>query len=114
MQTRNKLFDDAARLAGGAVGTFAGVRREMESLARQQFERLLSSMDLVTREEFDAVREMAVKARTEQEAMAIRLAALEGDRPASPKVAAKVAPKVSGAKRVRKKPATPKTGKKTG
>lgn len=106
MQTRNKLFDDAARLAGGAVGTFAGIRREMESLARQQFERLLSSMDLVTREEFDAVREMAVKARIEQEALAIRLAALEG--------AAKGGTKVSGAKRVRKKPATPKTSKNTG
>ena len=77
MQTRNRFFDDAARLAGGAAGTFAGIRREMESLARQQFERLLSSMDLVTREEFDAVREMAIKARTEQEAMAERLAALE-------------------------------------
>ncbi|MBT5455871.1 MAG: accessory factor UbiK family protein [Rhodospirillaceae bacterium] len=106
MQTRNRFFDDAARLAGGAVGTFAGIRREMESLARQQFERLLSSMDLVTREEFDAVREMAVKARTGQEALEIRLAALEGE--------AKVGPKVSGAKRVRKKPATPKTSKKTG
>jgi BMFP domain-containing protein YqiC len=110
MQTRNKLFDDAARLAGGAVGTFAGIRREMESLARQQFERLLSSMDLVTREEFDAVREMAVKARTEQEAMAMRLAALEGDRPASPEVS----PEVSGAKSAGKKPATPKSSKKTG
>jgi BMFP domain-containing protein YqiC len=104
MQTRNRFFDDAARLAGGAVGTFAGIRREMESLARQQFERLLSSMDLVTREEFDAVREMAVKARIEQEALAIRLAALEG--------AAKVAAKVSGAKGAPKKPVTRKTSKK--
>jgi BMFP domain-containing protein YqiC len=56
------------------------------------------------------VREMAVKARTEQEAMAMRLAALEGDRPASPEVS----PEVSGAKSARKKPATPKSSKKTG
>ena len=77
MQTRNRLFDDAARLAGGAVGTLAGVRREVESLVRQQMERVFASLDLVTRDEFDAVREMAVKARTEQEALAGRVAALE-------------------------------------
>ena len=100
MQTRNRFFDDAARLAGGAVGTFAGIRREMESLARQQFERVLSSVDLVTREEFDAVREMAVKARTGQEALAERLAALEEKtatparkRPAAAKAATKAGPK---------------------
>ena len=100
MQTRNKVFDDAARLAGGAVGTLTGIRREMEALVRQQFERLLSSMDLVTREEFDAVREMAIKARTEQEALAERLAALEGATPKKPsvrasarKAASKTAPK---------------------
>ncbi len=77
MQTRNRIFDDAAKVAGGAVGTLAGIRREIETLARQQMERLLSSMDLVTREEFEAVREMAVKARKEQEALAGRLEALE-------------------------------------
>jgi BMFP domain-containing protein YqiC len=77
MQTRNRFFDDAARLAGGAAGTFAGIRREVEALVRQQMERVLSSMDFVTRDEFDAVREMAIRARTEQEAMAIRLAELE-------------------------------------
>ena len=100
MQTRNRFFDDAARLAGGAVGTFAGIRREMESLARQQVGRLLSSMDLVTRQEFRAVREMAVKARTGQEALAERLAALEEKtatparkRPAAAKAATKAGPK---------------------
>ncbi len=77
MQTRNRLFDDAARLAGGAVGTLAGIRREIETLVRQQMERMLSSLDLVTRDEFEAVRAMAVKARTEQEALAGRVAALE-------------------------------------
>jgi len=96
MQTRNKVFDDAARLAGGAVGTLTGIRREVEALVRQQFERLLSSMDLVTREEFDAVREMAVKARTEQEALAERLAVLEGaaqKKPTASKSTRKAAPK---------------------
>jgi BMFP domain-containing protein YqiC len=77
MQTRNRMFDDAVKVAGGAVGTLAGIRREIETLARQQMERILSSMDLVTREEFDAVREMAIKARAEQEELAKRLEALE-------------------------------------
>ncbi len=78
MQTRNRMFDDAARVAGGAFGTLAGIRREIEALVRAQFERMIGGLDLVTRDEFEAVRAMAVKARTEQEALAERLAALEG------------------------------------
>ena len=77
MQTRDRLFDDAARIAGGAVGALAGVKREIETLVRQQLERMLSSLDLVTRDEFDAVKEMAVKARSEQEELANRLLSLE-------------------------------------
>ena len=77
MQSDNRFFDDAAKLAGGAIGTLAGLRREVEALARQQVERLLARMDLVTRDEFEAVKEMAAKARAEQEDLSIRLAALE-------------------------------------
>ncbi len=77
MQSDNRFFDDAAKLAGGAIGTLAGLRREIEALARQQVERLLARMDLVTRDEFEAVKEMAAKARAEQEDLAVRLAALE-------------------------------------
>lgn len=77
MQTQNRLFEDLARVAGGALGTLAGLRTEIESLIRQQFERLLADMNLVTRDEFDAVQAMAAKARAEQEQMAARLAALE-------------------------------------
>ena len=77
MSTRNRLFDDAARLAGGALGTLEGVRREIEALVRQQFERLLNTMDVVNREEFDAVKAMAAKARDEQVAMGARLDAME-------------------------------------
>lgn len=95
MQTRNKLFDDAARLAGGAAGTLAGIRREIEALVRQQMERVLSSMDFVTRDEFEAVREMAITARKEQEALAERLAMLENKASKSPSSAikAKAAPR---------------------
>ena len=87
MQSDNRLFDDAAKLAGGAIGTLAGLRREIEALARQQVERLLARMDLVTRDEFEAVREMAAKARAEQEDLTVRLAALEAK--TMPKLGAK-------------------------
>ena len=77
MQTQNKLLDDLARVASGAIGVAAGMREEVESRLRDQFERVLGRMDLVTREEFDAVKAMAVKAREEQEALSARVAALE-------------------------------------
>ena len=77
MPTRSRMFDDAAKLAGGAVGALDGVRREMESLICQQVERILSKFDLVTRDEFEAVKEMAVRARSEQENIAERLKLLE-------------------------------------
>jgi len=77
MQGGKRIFDDAARVAGGAVGTLAGIRREIESLVRQQLDRLLGQLDLVTRDEFDAVKEMAAAARAEQEELARRVAALE-------------------------------------
>ena len=72
------MLDDAARMANGALGTLASLRREAEAHARQQFERLIAGLDLVTRDEFEAVKAMAAKAREEQEALAARLAALEG------------------------------------
>jgi len=77
MQTRSRVLDDAAKLAGGAIGALDGVRREMESLIRQQVERILSKFDLVTRDEFEAVKEMAARARAEQENIAKKLESLE-------------------------------------
>lgn len=77
MQSRNRLFEDAAKVAEGAVGTLTGMRREIEALVRQQIERLLAGMDLVKRDEFEAVKEMAANARAEQEALSTKLAALE-------------------------------------
>lgn len=77
MQTRHRFFDDAAKLAGGAIGTLAGMRREIEALARQQVDRLLDGMDLVTRDEFETVKAMAVAAREENERLAARITALE-------------------------------------
>lgn len=77
MQYDHRLIDDLARVAGGALGTLAGIRDEVEARLRQQFERILAGMDLVTREEFEVVRAMAQAAREEQEKLAARVADLE-------------------------------------
>ncbi|MEC8847161.1 MAG: accessory factor UbiK family protein [Pseudomonadota bacterium] len=98
MQSPNRIFDDLARVANGAVAVATGMRQEIEALVRQQFERFLTDRDLVSREEFEAVRLMAEKARAENEALAARLTALEtGAKPAA-KAAPKAAPK-SGTRR---------------
>ena len=80
MQTDNRLLDDIARAASGALGALSGVRNEIEAQLRAMMERWLKSQDLVTREEFEVVKEMASRARTENEALAARLAALEATR----------------------------------
>lgn len=95
MQTQNKLFDDLARVANGAVSTLVGMKDEIDVLVRQRVERFLSDADLVPREEFDAVKAMAAKAREENEALSARIDALEKA------LAAKKAP-------ARKKPAAKK------
>lgn len=77
MQTENRLLDDLARVATGALGALTGVRGEIETRMRDQFERILSRMNLVRREEFDAVQAMVANARAAQEALAERVAALE-------------------------------------
>jgi BMFP domain-containing protein YqiC len=77
MSTTNRLLDDVARLITDAAGAAQGVRREVETVVKTQMQRVLSEMDVVTREEFEAVREMAIMAREENEKLAERLAALE-------------------------------------
>jgi BMFP domain-containing protein YqiC len=77
MQTQNRFFDDLARVAAGAMGTLSGMKSEVESRVREQFERVLAGMDLVSRDEFDAVKAMAAKARTEQEDLQRRVTELE-------------------------------------
>lgn len=76
-ETRNRLFDDVARLMTDAAGMAQGVKREAETVMRTQLERLLAGMDVVSREEFEAVRDMAIAAREENERLAARLAELE-------------------------------------
>ncbi len=75
--TSNRFLDDIARLATDAAGAAQGVRREVETVVRTQIEKLLREFDVVPREEFEAVREMALLAREENDKLAARLAALE-------------------------------------
>lgn len=77
MQSRNRVLDDISQLMTNAAGVAQGVREEAETAVRQRMERWLADMDLVTREEFEAVREMAQKAREENEALKARIEALE-------------------------------------
>lgn len=76
-QTQNRLFDEMARLMGDAAGVAQGVKREAETMFRSQMERFVADMNLVKREEFDVVKEMASKARAETEDLKKRVAELE-------------------------------------
>jgi BMFP domain-containing protein YqiC len=73
----NRILDEFAKLMTDAAGAAQGVRREVETAFRGQAERVMNSMDIVQREEFEAVREMALKARAENEKLAARIAELE-------------------------------------
>lgn len=88
MQSSNRLLDDLAKVANGALSAAAGARQELEQLMQQRLERFLNEHGWVTREEFEAVRDMARKAREAQEDLAARLADLEA-RIAKPKAKAK-------------------------
>lgn len=78
-QTNNRFLDDLARLMTDAAGAAQGMRRDFETMVRAQGERMLRDMDVVQRDEFEAVKEMAAKAREENEQLATRVAALEAE-----------------------------------
>jgi BMFP domain-containing protein YqiC len=78
MNTPNRLLDEVARLVTDAAGAAQGVRREVETVVKTQMQRILADMDVVTREEFEAVREMAIMAREDNERLAARLDAMSG------------------------------------
>ena len=87
MQSQNRMFDDLVKMLNGAAGTFAGMGREAEGSMRDKMREWVGGMDFVSREEFDAVKAMAIAARDENEALKKRLDAMEkGARPrAAPK-----------------------------
>jgi len=77
MQSQNPLFADFVKLANSAAGTFAGMTREARENARERMKEAVGGLDFVSREEFDAVKDMAARAREENEKLAERIAALE-------------------------------------
>jgi BMFP domain-containing protein YqiC len=79
-QTTNRILDDLAKLMTDAAGAAEGVKREIETIVKAQGERMLAGMDVVKREEFEAVKAMAAKAREENERLEARIAALEARR----------------------------------
>jgi BMFP domain-containing protein YqiC len=84
VQTTNRFFDEIAKLMNDAAGVAGGVRKEIETLFQAQAEKFLRNMDVVTREEFEAAKEMAAKAREENDRLAIRIAELEKKLAGSP------------------------------
>lgn len=101
MQTTGRFFDDIARVASGAAGALSGVRDEVEALVKHRMERILADMDLVPRDEFEAVKEVAATARAEQEKLEKRIAALEAtlaEKPSPRKAARKAAARKSASK----------------
>jgi BMFP domain-containing protein YqiC len=85
VQTTNRIFDEMAKLMNDAAGVASGVRKEVETIFQAQAERILRNLDVVTREEFEAIKEMAAKARDENERLSARVAELEARLRAAPK-----------------------------
>ncbi len=88
MQSKNRLFDDFVKVMNGAAGTIAGMTREAQTAMQERAREWIGGLDLVSREEFEAVKAMAVAAREENEALKARLDALEGgarEAPAKPR-----------------------------
>lgn len=77
MQSQNRIFDDLAKVAGGALGALSSLKQEMETMVRDRIERFMADNNMVPREEFEAVKAMAAEARLQQEKLAARVAALE-------------------------------------
>ena len=78
MQSQNKLFDDFVKVMNGAAGTIAGMTREAQASMQERAREWIGGLDMVSREEFEAVKAMAVAAREQNEALERRIAALEG------------------------------------
>jgi BMFP domain-containing protein YqiC len=96
MQSENRFFDDLAKMINGVAGTVAGAGREAEAAMRERAKEFVGRMDFVSREEFEAVKQMAATARAEAEALKARLDKLEGaaaPKAAAPKIAKPAAPR---------------------
>jgi len=94
MQSQNRMFDDLVKMMNGAAGTFAGMGREAEGRLHEKMREWVGGLDLVSREEFDAVKAMAAAARDQHDALEARIAALEANavKPSKAKPATKTPP----------------------
>ena len=104
MQSQNKIFDDFAKFINGMAGTLAGAGREAESSAREKAKEWIGGLEFVSRDEFEAVKAIAVAAREEADALKARLDAIEGKKMPAAKPAAKAAPKPAAARKPAAKP----------
>ena len=107
MQSENRIFDDIAKVVNGFAGTATGMAREAEAAMRERMREFVSGMDFVSREEFDAVKEMAATARAEAEALKARLDAMEGKSPANATAPKKPTAKAAAPKKPAAKKAPP-------
>ncbi len=102
MQSENKIFADFAKFINGMAGTAAGMGREASETARERTREWIAGMDFVSREEFDAVKDMAAKAREEADSLKVRIAKLEAihaKKPAASKAGSKSTPPMPSAKK---------------
>jgi BMFP domain-containing protein YqiC len=109
MQTSNRILDDLAKVANGAVATLAGIKDEVEAMIRQQVERYLADGNLVPRDEFDAMAEVAKNARAAQEKLEARVAKLEAQLAGSGAAKPRAPAKKAAAKSAPQKAATGKS-----
>jgi hypothetical protein len=98
MQINNRILDDLTRVTNSALGTMTGMKGEIDALVRQQFEKILAGMDMVTREEFDVVHDVAIRAAERIDGLEAKIAELEGrlakaDKPAAKRASSKPAAK---------------------
>ncbi|KJE35801.1 hypothetical protein UF64_06695 [Thalassospira sp. HJ] len=106
MQINNRILDDLTRVTNSALGTMTGVKGEVDAMIRQQFEKILMNMDLVTREEYDVVHDVAIRAAERIDALEAKIADLEkrldaaapAKKPAAKSSTAKAAPKSAAKK----------------
>jgi BMFP domain-containing protein YqiC len=112
MQSENRIFDDLAKVINGMAGTVAGMGREAESNFKDRAREWAGGLNMVSREEFDAVKQMAAKAREEADALALRVAKLEAAMKPAAKPPAKATPvKTASAPSATKAAAKRKTSK---
>ncbi|HBN47893.1 MAG TPA: hypothetical protein DD982_00275 [Thalassospira sp.] len=98
MQINNRILDDLTRVTNSALGTMTGVKGEIDALVRQQFEKILAGMDMVTREEFDVIHDVAIRAAERIDGLEARIAELEdrlakAEKPATKRTSSKPAAK---------------------